>query len=125
MQTTGRSRRLADDGRHFIDPAVRFAGVFVSIVNAIFSVAQQAGRAGRFEVATRCKCWQDFRRPQLAAPNESPSRPISALCEKQPTFGYSCFDAWGERGARFRAPFEHHDLLELLTRVGSPNSGHM
>jgi hypothetical protein len=43
-QTTGRSRRLADDGRHFTHPAVRFAGIFVGIVNAtpmvIFSVAQ-------------------------------------------------------------------------------------
>jgi hypothetical protein len=38
-------RRLADDGRHFTDPAVQFAGIFVGIVNAapvvIFSVAQQ------------------------------------------------------------------------------------
>jgi hypothetical protein len=37
--------RLADDGRHFTDPAVRFAGIFVGILNAapvvIFSVAQQ------------------------------------------------------------------------------------
>jgi len=39
------SRRLADDGRHFTDPAVRFAGIFIGILNAapvvIFSVAQQ------------------------------------------------------------------------------------
>jgi hypothetical protein len=44
VQTTGRSRRLADDGRHFTDPAVRFAGIFIGILNAapvvIFSVAQ-------------------------------------------------------------------------------------
>ena len=43
-KTTGRSRRLADDGRHFTDPAVRFAGIVVGLVNAapvvIFSVAQ-------------------------------------------------------------------------------------
>jgi len=49
VQTTGRSRRLADDGRHFIDPAVRFARIFVGIVNAapvvIFSVAQHDGAA--------------------------------------------------------------------------------
>jgi hypothetical protein len=46
VQTTGPSRRLADDGRHFIDPAVRFARIFVGIVNAapvvICSVAQHA-----------------------------------------------------------------------------------
>jgi hypothetical protein len=46
VQTTGRSRRLADDGRHFTDPAARFAGIVVGIVNAapvvIFSVAQHA-----------------------------------------------------------------------------------
>jgi hypothetical protein len=40
-----RSRRLADDGRHLTDPAVRSAGIFVGIVNAapmvILSVAQQ------------------------------------------------------------------------------------
>jgi len=45
VPTTGRSRHLADDGRHFTDPAARFAGIFVGIVNAapvvIFSVAQQ------------------------------------------------------------------------------------
>src|SRR5437763_14364314 len=44
-KTTGRSRLLADDGRHFTDRAVRFAGIVVGIVNAapvvIFSVAQQ------------------------------------------------------------------------------------
>jgi len=44
VQTTGRSRHLADDGRHFTDPAVRFVGIVVGIVNAapvvIFSVAQ-------------------------------------------------------------------------------------
>jgi len=34
VQTTGRSRRLANDGRHFTDPDVRFAGIFVGIVNA-------------------------------------------------------------------------------------------
>jgi hypothetical protein len=43
-KTTGRSRHLADDGRHFTDRAVRFAGIVVGIVNAapvvIFSVAQ-------------------------------------------------------------------------------------
>ena len=48
-KTTGRSRRLADDGRHFTDPAVRFAGIFVGVVNAapavIFSFAQQPGCA--------------------------------------------------------------------------------
>src|SRR6266545_1383352 len=45
-KTTGRSRHLADDGRHFTYRAVRFAGIVVGIVNAapvvIFSVAQQA-----------------------------------------------------------------------------------
>src|SRR5206468_2860033 len=49
VQTNGRSRRLADDGRHFTDPAVRFAGIFVGIVNAapvvIFSVAQHPAYA--------------------------------------------------------------------------------
>jgi hypothetical protein len=49
VQTTGRSRRLAGDGRHLTDPAVQFAGVFVGILNAvpvvIFSVAQQAAQA--------------------------------------------------------------------------------
>ena len=43
-KTTGRSRHLADDGRHFTDRAIRFAGIVVGIVNAapvvIFSVAQ-------------------------------------------------------------------------------------
>src|SRR2546423_2064211 len=43
-KTTGRSRHLADDGRHFTDRAVRFAGIVVGIVNAapvvIFGVAQ-------------------------------------------------------------------------------------
>jgi len=47
-KTTGRSRHLADDGRHLTDPAVRFAGIVVGIVNAapvvIFSVAQQSVR---------------------------------------------------------------------------------
>ena len=42
---TRRSRHLADDGRHLTDPAARFAGIFVGVVNAvpmvIFSVAQQ------------------------------------------------------------------------------------
>jgi hypothetical protein len=45
VPTTGRSRHLADDGRHLTDPAARFAGIFVGVVNAvpmvIFSVAQQ------------------------------------------------------------------------------------
>jgi hypothetical protein len=34
LRTTGRSRHLADDGRHFTDPAARFAGIFVGIVSA-------------------------------------------------------------------------------------------
>ncbi len=42
------SRHLADDGRHVADPAVRFAGISVGIVNAalvvIFTVAQQNTR---------------------------------------------------------------------------------
>src|SRR4051794_39924837 len=37
-KTTGRSRRLADDGRRFTDPAVRFAGIVVGIVNAALVV---------------------------------------------------------------------------------------
>jgi len=49
VPTTGRSRHLADDGRHLTDPAARFAGIFVGIVNAapvvILSVAQHPGRA--------------------------------------------------------------------------------
>ena len=56
-------RRLADDGRHFTDPAVRFAEVVVAIVNAapvvIFSVAQQTGqrrsRPGERRAA-QCRC---------------------------------------------------------------------
>ena len=51
MQPTGRSRRLADDGRHLTNPAVRFAGIFVGILNAahvvIFSVAQHPQRPSR------------------------------------------------------------------------------
>jgi hypothetical protein len=47
-KTTGRSRHLADDGRHFTDRAVRFAGIVVGIVTAapvvIFSVATTAPR---------------------------------------------------------------------------------
>jgi hypothetical protein len=50
VQTTGRSRRLADDGRHFTDRAVRFAGIVVGIVNAapvvILGVAQYPGGLG-------------------------------------------------------------------------------
>lgn len=56
--TTGRSRRLADDGRHFTDPAVQFAGIFVGILNAAavvtFCVAQHplpAEPAGSAELA--------------------------------------------------------------------------
>src|SRR5438046_438290 len=49
VPTTGRSRHLADDGRHVTDPAARFAGVFVGIVNAapvvVFSVAQHPPHA--------------------------------------------------------------------------------
>jgi hypothetical protein len=44
VPTTGRSRHLADDGRHLTDPAARFAGIFVDVVNAVsmvtFGVAQ-------------------------------------------------------------------------------------
>jgi len=45
VHATGRSRRLADDGRHVTEPAVRSVGIVVGIVNAapvvIFNVAQQ------------------------------------------------------------------------------------
>jgi hypothetical protein len=56
LHTTGLSRRLADDERHFIDPAVRLAEVFVGIVSAasvvIFIVARQSHRRrGRLRVA--------------------------------------------------------------------------
>jgi hypothetical protein len=66
VPTTGRSRRLADDGRHVTDPAVRFAGIVVGIVNAapvvIFSVAQVRHEApcNRVEV-------KDLRRRIVAA----------------------------------------------------------
>ena len=55
-KTTGRSRHLADDGRHFTDRAVRFAGIVVDIMNAapvvIFSVAQHlVRRDGRAQPA--------------------------------------------------------------------------
>jgi len=39
-------RRLADDGRHFTDPAVQFAGIFVGIVNAAPVVIPAAGAHG-------------------------------------------------------------------------------
>jgi hypothetical protein len=62
VQTTGRARRHADDGRHFTDPAVRFAGIFVGILNAapvvIFSVAQHACSATMRMPTSRA----DFRR---------------------------------------------------------------
>jgi hypothetical protein len=51
VQTTGRSRRLADDGRHLTDPSIRFAGIFVGILNAAPVVT--------FSVAQHCRCGGD------------------------------------------------------------------
>jgi hypothetical protein len=86
-KTTGRSRHLADDGRHFTDRAVRFAGI-VGIVNAapvvIFSVAQQSG-----EVESR---------PDVVVDYRDPEGPLSARRVQRSSAGSRCLLAGRTRG---------------------------
>ena len=61
VQTAGRSRRVADDGRHFADRDVRSAGIVVGIVNGVpvmvFSVAQQPSRTTYASSRTLVTAW--------------------------------------------------------------------
>jgi len=61
VQTTGRARRLADDGRHFTDPAVRFAGIFVGILNAapvVISASRNNSGAAGLDRDPEARSWE-------------------------------------------------------------------